>query len=264
MGSMRDSAHLVARMVARELRARTRGSVLGLAWLVLTPLLMLLVYTLVLRHVLGVRWGAAGASGLSDAAFALRLYAGLAVFAFFSECAVRAPRLVLEVPHLVKKVVFPLELLAWVSVGAALVPLAVAGVLLLLGQAAVGAGLSLSVLALPLVWLPLVPLGLALGWWLSALGTYVRDVGEVVGLAVGALLFLCPVFYDASSLPAALQPWLGWNPLALVMTQTREVLLDGLWPSWGPWAAVMGASVALALAGRWVFERVRPGFADVV
>lgn len=255
---------LVLQLAARDVRARYRAQGMGMAWLVLAPLLMLCVYTVVLRQVMGVRWGAPATAGGSDLEFALQLYAGLAVFAFFSEVVLRAPRLVSDVPHLVKRVVFPLETLAWVSAMAALVPLGLAAVLLLLGTAATLGQLPVSALALPVVWLPLLPLTLGLGWLLAAVGTYIRDVGEVLALAMGALLFLSPVFYDASTLPPALQAPLGLNPLAVVMTQTRQVVLAGVWPAWDVWAAVMLAAVALAVLGAALFARVRSGFADVV
>lgn len=256
---------LTQQLASRELAARYRGQGLGWAWLVLAPLLMLAVYTVVLRQVLGVRWGTtATQAGGTDLEFALQMYAGLAVFTFFSEVVLRAPRLVTDVPHLVKRVVFPLEILPWVSVLAALVPLALAATLLLMGAAATRGHLPVSALALPLVWLPLLPLTLGLGWLLAAVGTYVRDVGEVLGLALSALLFLSPVFYDAASLPPALQLPLGLSPLAVVMTQTRQVVLAGQWPAWDLWAGVMLASMVVALLGAALFARVRSGFADVV
>ena len=99
---------LIAQLARREVHARYRQSWLGLVWVVLTPLMMLGVYTLVFRHVMRVRWYGLEEGNLE---FALRIYAGLAVFNFFAECVNRAPTLVLEQPHLVKKVVFPLEIL---------------------------------------------------------------------------------------------------------------------------------------------------------
>ncbi|MBU3740562.1 MAG: hypothetical protein FGM55_16630, partial [Rhodoferax sp.] len=121
-------AALIGQLTRRSVQARYRQSWLGTAWAVLTPLLMLGVYTLVFRHVFKVRWGTLDEGNL---AFALRLYAGLAVFNFFAECVSRAPGLVLAQPNLVKKVVFPLEVLPWVNALAAGVHLLIALVLLL-------------------------------------------------------------------------------------------------------------------------------------
>lgn len=252
---------LIAQLARREVHARYRQSFLGLFWMVLTPLAMLAIYTLVFRHVMRVRWHGLEESNLL---FALRIYAGLAVFNFFSECVNRAPHLVLEQPHLVKKVVFPLEVLPWVSAAGAALSLGVSGVLLLVFAALAQGGLPLSALALPLVWLPLLPLVLGLSWLLAGMGTYVRDVGQVLGMVLSALMFLSPIFFPVQALPEAVRPWLLANPLAWVMTGTRDVLLAGQWPDWQAWAVLMAACWLLALAGAAFFRRVRQGFADVL
>ena len=255
-------AGLIQQFVRREFDARYRQSMLGVFWAFLTPLLMLGVYTLVFRFVFKLRWGGIGSE--SDLAFALRLYAGLAVFNFFAECVNRAPRLILDQPHLVKKVIFPLEILAWVNALAALTNLAVALLLLLLFGAWDQGGLTLTVLALPLVWLPLLPLGLGLGWLLAAIGTYVRDVGQVLGMLVSLLMFLSPIFFPVEALPPAVRPWMFLNPLALTITQTRQVLLDGQWPQWPALALHLLVCCAIALLGAAFFRAARKGFADVV
>jgi lipopolysaccharide transport system permease protein len=253
---------LIRQFVRREFDARYRQSLLGITWAFLTPLLMLGVYTLVFRFIFKLRWGGTGDE--SDLAFALRLYAGLAVFNFFAECASRAPRLILEQPQLVKKVVFPLEILPWVSALAALTHLGVALLLMLVLGAWEQGGLHLTALALPLVWLPLLPLCVGLGWLLAAIGTYVRDVGQVLGMIVSLLMFLSPIFFPAEAIPPAVRPWLFLNPLALTITQTRQVLLDGVWPDWSAYTIHFAACIAVAIAGAAFFRAARKGFADVV
>lgn len=254
-------AGLIRQFASREVHARYRQSWLGALWAVLTPLLMLAVYTFVFRYVFSVRWGTTVESNLS---FAVRLYAGLAVFNFFAECIARAPRLVLEQTHLVKKVVFPLEVLPWVNTVAALVHLGIS-LAMLLGLALWEAGrLPLSTLALPLVWLPLVPLTVGLGWWLAAIGTFVRDVGQVITMVVSLLLFLSPIFFPIQALPPAFQKWAFLNPLALIITETRHALIDGLWPNWPGLALNLAGCLAVAATGAAFFRKARPGFADVV
>lgn len=253
---------LIAQFAAREIDARYRQSLLGSLWALITPLLMLGVYTLVFRFVFKLRWGVGGIE--SNVTYALRLFAGLAVFNFFAECVTRAPRLILEQPQLVKKVIFPLEILPWISAFSALANLAVALLLLLLFGAWDRGGLALSALALPLVWLALLPLCVGLGWLLAALGTYARDIGQVIGLLVSLLMFLSPVFFPLEALPAALRPWLVLNPLSTIITQTRQVLLDGVWPDWSALLLNLGACCVLALLGAAFFKAARKGFADVV
>lgn len=253
---------LIGQFARREFHARYRQSLLGVLWAFLTPLLMLAVYTLVFRFVFKLRWGGTGDE--SDLAFALRLYAGLSVFNFFAECVNRAPRLILDQPHLVKKVIFPLEILSWVNVLSALANLGVALLLLLTFGAWEQGGLPVTVLALPVVWLPLLPLCVGLSWLLAALGTYVRDVSQVLGMLMSLLMFLSPIFFPMEALPPAIRPWMFLNPLALTITQTRQVLLDGQWPNWPTFAIHLIACCAIALLGAAFFKAARKGFADVV
>ena len=229
--------------------------------LALTPLLMLAVYTLVFRHVMKVRWSGLDESNLS---FALRVYTGLVVFNFFAECVNRASGLVLEQPQLVKKVVFPLEILPWVSAMSAMVGLAVSGVILVALTGFTDAGIPITAISLPLVWLPMLPLVVGLGWFLAGLGTYVRDVGQVFGMLVSALMFLSPIFFPVEALPESVRGWLLLNPLAWVMTGSRDALLVGKWPDFGALAVVFLACSVLALAGAAFFRKVRVGFSDVV
>lgn len=253
---------LIRQFITRDLQARYRQSVLGVFWAILTPLLMLGVYTLVFRSIFKLRW--AGVGDESDIGFALRLYAGLAVFNFFAECVNRAPRLILDQANLVKKVVFPLEILAWVNALSAMLHLGIALILLLVFSAWEQGGIHITVLALPLVWLPLLPLCVGLGWLLSAIGTYVRDVGQMLGMAVSLLMFLSPIFFGMESVPDSIKPWMFLNPLALTITQTRQVLLDGQWPD----ALALGLHLlvccAIAVIGAAFFKIARKGFSDVV
>lgn len=252
---------LIAQLARREVHARYRQSWLGLVWVVLTPLMMLGVYTLVFRHVMRVRWYGLEEGNLE---FALRIYAGLAVFNFFAECVNRAPTLVLEQPHLVKKVVFPLEILPWAAAVSASVGLAVSGVLMMVLAAFSQTGLPITVVALPLVWVPLLPLVLGLGWLLAGLGTYVRDVGQLLGMVVSALMFLSPIFFPVEALPESVRSVMLLNPLAWVMTGTREVLLAGHWPDWGALLLLFVTCTLVAMLGAAFFRKARVGFSDVV
>jgi lipopolysaccharide transport system permease protein len=254
---------LLEQLIRRDVQARYRQSLLGSVWLVVAPLAMLVVLTVVFRQVMGVRWPMTGSED-SDLAFALRLFAGLAIFQFVAECINRSPTLVLAQPQLVKKVVFPLELLAWVSVAGSGIGFLVSAALVVVGTAFTPEGLTWPALCLPLIWLPLVPLLLGLSWGLSAIGTFVPDVGQVLPPAMSALMFLSPIFYPVEALPAAGQAFMALNPLAEPITQTRLVLLEGHWPAWGAWSVHALACLLVAVVGAALFARVRAGFADVL
>lgn len=251
---------LLKQLAWREIASRYRGSVLGLSWPFLAPLLMLAIYSFVFGTVFQARWGLPGESTLD---FALTLFAGLIVFNFFAECLGRAPGVIAAQPNLVKKVVFPLELLPLAIVLAALFHAGASTLILIAALAAQGA-LSASALWLPLVWLPFVLMVAGLSWILAALGVFVRDLGQAIGMATTALLFLSPVFYPASALPERLRSWLFLNPLTVPIEQSRAVLSFGEAPSVTALCVYGLLALAVAALGLALFRRVRPGFADVL
>jgi lipopolysaccharide transport system permease protein len=253
--------YLLWQFARRDVLARYRGSLLGLGWSLLTPLLMLGVYTFVFRTVFRARWPEGDDGGL---AFALQVYAGLIVFNLFAEMANRAPRLVLEQPNLVKKVVFPLEILPWVTLLAGLFHLAVNVAVLLVAIFFAQGALPASLIALPLVILAFAPFLLGMTWLLAALGVYLRDISQMMAMLTSLLMFLSPVFYPASALPERWQPLLTVNPLTLPIEQLRRVALSGQWPDWGSLAVYALIACLCAWLGATGFRLTRKGFADVL
>lgn len=260
-GSLWRNRYLIGSLVKREVIGRYRGSVMGILWSFFNPVLMLAVYTFVFSVVFKARWSSAGDSQLE---FALVLFAGLLVFNLFSECVNRAPGLILSNVNYVKKVVFPLEVLPWVSLGSALFH-AVISFAVWLGFYLVFFGLpKLTLLMLPLVLAPLLFLTMGASWLLASLGVYLRDVTQVVGIATSTLMFLSPIFYPLSSLPLQYQPLLKLNPLTPIIEQVRDVLIWGRMPDgWALCSYTAGAALFAWLGFAW-FQRTRKGFADVL
>lgn len=235
---------------------------LGVTWAFITPLLMLGVYTLVFVGVFRARWpGAEEAGGLS---FALRLFAGLMVFNLFSEVLGRAATVFVEQPNLVKKVVFPLPLLPFITLGSALFHFGLSLSILLLGVLLMNHALPFTLLLVPVVILPLLPLLLGLAWLFGSLGVYVRDLGPVIGLGVSLLMFLSPVFYSLASLAPKWQFWMQLNPLTPVIENLRGVIFLGVMPDWAAWSWSLLLGCAVALIGARVYLALRQGFADVL
>ena len=251
---------LIIQMTRREVAGRYRGSVFGLAWSFLNPLLMLAIYTFVFGVIMPARWKTGG--GHAD--FAMNLFAGLIVFNLFSECANRAPGLILGNASYVKKVVFPLEILPVTVLLAALFHAIVSLGILLLFFLFVHGLPHWTVVLTPLIWAPFALLTLGLSWFLASLGAYLRDIGQVVGVLTTALLFLSPVFYPASALPKAIRGWAFLNPLTLPIAQTRAVIIRGTMPDWGLLALYAGISMLFAWLGYLWFSKTRRGFADVI
>ncbi|MCX7662638.1 MAG: ABC transporter permease [Tepidimonas fonticaldi] len=253
---------LVASLLRRRLAERYRGSALGVAWAVLLPLGMLAVYTLFFRHLLGMRWP--GDPGAGDLDVALRIFVGLTFVSFAGEVLTGATRLVLEQPAYIKKMQFPLPVLAYVHVGAAFVQ-----ALLALGVAAAvawvgGVGRPWA-LPLAIVYgLPLLLWALALTWALAAVGIFLRDLQHAMPPLVTVLLFLSPVFYTVAGLPPQWQALMAANPLTLPIEGVRAALLGGAVPQGSVWLGQLAAAVVAVAAARWLFERLQPGFADAL
>ncbi len=252
---------LIRQLVEREIVGRYRGSWLGMLWSLLNPLIMLAIYTFVFSVVFRAHWAH---EGTTTGQFAILLFAGLITFSFFAEAVNRAPMLILGNATYVKKVVFPLEILPVVAVGAGLVHAAISVAVLLAFILGVTGSVPVTALWLPLVLLPLAILTLGLSWFLASLGVYLRDIPQILGPVVTALMFLSPIFYPISALPDWIRPYLFLNPLALPIEQVRDVLIWGEAPDFLALGLYSIPALAVAALGYVFFQRTRKGFADVL
>lgn len=253
---------LILQLVRREVIGRYRGSVLGLVWSFFHPILMLTVYTFVFSMVFKARWGLGGEE--SKTQFAVMLFVGLIVYNLFAETANRAPHMLISNVNLVKKVVFPLEILPVVAVGTALFQALVSLVVLLLALLLINGFLHWTVLLSPVVLLPMVMATLGFAWALASLGVFLRDVGQVIGIITAILLFVSPIFYPITALPEAIRPWLLLNPLSFIIEQARLVLIWGKPPNWCGLGIYGASATIIAWLGFAWFQKTRKGFADVL
>lgn len=234
-----------------------------MGWMLLLPLLMVGVYTLVFNHFLNVRWNA-GPTESHGLAAALNIYLGLLVFNYAAENLAHAPHLVLEHTQFVKKIVFPLPILAYVAAFAALVPLALGLLIVALAACILPQAHPLALLALPLYWLPLPFFALAVHWLFGALGIYLRDLAHLLPPFTTMLMFLSPIFYPASLIPPRWSWLFALNPLTLPIENARTLLFRGELPPLAPTLLLLAVSLLLALLARRLFVRLQPGFADVL
>lgn len=251
---------LVRTMVGRELKARYRGSLAGMAWSVIQPMTMLALYTLVFSAILRVKFGHDG----STIAFSFYLFSGLLPWMAFSEALGRSPNVMLENANLVKKVVFPLELLP-----VNLTMLGLVNQLIGLGVMAVGLlawhhALPWTVLLLPLLMAVQGVFTQGLAWLFASLGVFARDVGQAMGLVLTAWMFMTPIMYPATSVPARLHWVLALNPMAGLVMAYRAVLLEGQLPNWGTLGVFAVVAAATFGVGYVWFMRTKHAFADVL
>lgn len=252
---------LIRNLTYREVVGRYKGSMLGILWSLLTPLVMLSVYTFVFSVVFKVRWNVQSTSHVE---FGLVLFAGLLVFNLFSECIGRSPGLVLANANYVKKVIFPLEVLPWALLGSALFQFCVSFVVWLIAYSALVGVPHWTVLLGPLVIAPFALFVIGVSWALAALGVFLRDVGQLIGLVIQVLMFMTPIFYPASSLPLPLRTVMYMNPLTPVISMMRDVMYWGRMPSAIEWVSNCVLSLLVASLGFAWFQKTRKGFADVI
>ena len=260
--SLWSHRQLIFQMTQREVVGRYKGSALGLAWSFFNPVFMLTVYTFVFSVVFKSRWGVGGDE--SKTQFAVVLFAGMIVHGLFAEVLNRAPLLILSNVNYVKKVVFPLEILPVVALGAALFHSVISLAVLVAAFILFNGYLQWTVVFVPVVLLPLIILTTGLAWMLAALGVFLRDVGQTIGVVTMVMMFLAPVFYPVTALPPEFRPWLLANPLTLIIEQIREVLIWGHLPDWTGLGIYTAAALTVAWAGFAWFQKTRKGFADVL
>lgn len=252
---------MVRRLAWRRVEQRFRGSVLGVVWALVHPLLLLAVYTFVFSIVFKARWGAPGAG---TAEFSLFLYSGILVYALFAECVNEAPTLMLQNSSFVKQHRFPLEVLPWVSVTAALFNFSIGFIVLSAFYATILGAPPVSVAWSPLIVLPVVLGTLGVAWILAALGVFLRDIAQVIGVLTTALLFLSPIFYPASRIGEEWRQYYFLNPFVQILEMWRDALFHGVPPDGPVLGATWAGGWALAWVGFICFMRSKPTFADVV
>lgn len=249
-------------LVSQDLTVRYRGTLLGRAWPVLMPLVMLAVYGFVFGAVFRARW-----PGLADddhLGFTLNLFTGLLIHGLLAEAVAQAPGLMQRNSNFVRKMVFPLPVLVAVPLGAGLFHAVLGFGLLAIINGLFAGGWHLSVLALPVVLAPYLVLlyGLALAF--AALGVYVRDLTQIAGVLVMMALFTGAVFFPLDMVPAPLAGVVKLNPISWPIEAARNCLLHGLWPDPVALAAYTLAALAVFGVGWWMFSLLRRGFADLL
>lgn len=253
---------LILRLATREVTQRFQGSMLGVAWMVLMPLLTAAVFTFVFSAVFQTRWG--GTTPTSPFDFAILLLVGMAVHGVFAEAVGRAPTVILFQSSYVTKVVFPIEVLPVVVVLSSLVNAVMTIAIVLVGQLLLKGVFHWTAIFWPLVVAPYLIFVVALVTFFAACGVFLRDLSQIVSLLVTVTLFLTPIFYPLDAVPGAFRTLMRLNPLTSIIEQSRTVIVFGGLPDFGSLAVYTLCALASLALSFWLFQRLRPGFADVL
>lgn len=251
---------LIGSLVKRDLLARYRGSFGDLVWTVLNPLLLMATYYFVFAVVLRTRFP----GDPTREGFVLYFLAGMLPWLAISEPLTRATVTLHENRNLIKKLVFPVEILpATVTLGGL-----VSGLFSLLIFFAILLG-TRGTIPLSALWFPVLltiqwAFTVGIAWLLAALGAYVRDLGHIIGYLLTLWFFLTPICYPETALPEEALGVLGKNPLWTLVRSYRLIFLEGRAPEWAPLLKLACVAGLLFFAGHALFYRLRRRFADII
>jgi lipopolysaccharide transport system permease protein len=240
--------------------ARYRGSALGLLWALLTPAVMIAVFTFLFAGVFGARFSEGG----TPLEYALYLFCGLLPWTAFAETLQQSSGVVVAHSNLVKRVVFPLETLPVAQALAALAAQLFGTVALLAATVLIRGELHATLLWLPVLLVPQVLLTLGGAWLVASLGVFVRDTAQALGLLLMTWMYTTPIIYPEQVVPARFRPALELNPFTPLVRSYRRALLEGAPPDWPGLAYAAALGLAAFLVGYWWFARTRKNFADVI
>jgi lipopolysaccharide transport system permease protein len=253
-------AELIFSFARRELLARYKGSALGIAWAVLTPVVMIAIFTFIFAGIFEVRFGAND----SHWDYALYLFCGLLPWTMFQEAIQQSANTIVAHSNLVKRVVFPLEALPAAQVFAALGTQLFGTVALLIATLIIRQRLELTGLWLPVVLIPQLLFALGSAWLIASLGVFLRDITQGITLLLMAWMYMTPIIYPESIVPERFRTFINLNPFTPLIRSYRRIFLDGAAPDWRGLAYFTAIALVIFIFGYWWFARTRKSFADVV
>jgi lipopolysaccharide transport system permease protein len=256
---------LLVLLVQRDLSARYKGSILGNLWPLFNQLSQLLIYTYVFSVVLQVKLSLPGQQKDNPLAFGLWLFAGLVPWLALSTGLAAACISITSQPNLVKKVVFPLALVPLVPIGVAFLESTFGLMLLLVFIALLLGKVHLTLVLLPLVWGVQLLLTAGLAYWAAGLTVFLRDIPQIVGMALNLWFYVTPIIYPVDLVPEAFIRWVVWfNPMTAIVDMYRDMIVIGKINHWEELGASLLISSLILTSGVWVYRKLRPGFADVL
>lgn len=255
------NSYLVKQLVKKDIQSRYQGSVLGVLWSFIVPILMLCIYTFIFSEVFEAKWDIDTSDKYQ---FALVLFCGLCAFNLVGEVMNRSTVLIASNTNYVKKVIFPLEILPVVITLSSLFTCVVSFAILIVAKIILYHDISSTLWLIIPMFVPLVVLAVGLGLFISALSVYLKDVGNVISVIVTVLMYLSPVFFPLSAVPEDFRGVCEMNPMTYIIENFRNVVLYGEMIDWGYYGISCLVAFVFYIIGKIVFMRAKEGFADVL
>ena len=260
LANLRKYRGLIHSLVVRELKARYRGSVLGFFWSFVNPLLLLLIYSFVFTVVLP------GTHPAEIEPYALFMFCGILPWTWFSSSLLESSNVLIAGGNLIKKVLFPAEVLPIVTVLANMVHFFLGLPILAAFLIYYRAPLQVQ----ELIWFPVVVfvqllLTIGLAFIVSALTVHFRDLKDLLSNLLTFWFFATPIIYPMAAAPEAGRKFLNLNPFTHLAISYQEILFyEGPFGHWKWLLALLAASIGLFLLGYFIFDRLRDSFAEEV
>jgi len=251
---------LILSLAKRDLLTRYKGSVLGLVWAVITPVVMIAIFTFIFAGIFGARFG----STSSHWDYALYLFCGLVPWTMFQDTLQQSATSIVNHANLVKRVVFPLETLPVAQACSALGNQLFATIALLLAVIIIQHRLPLTAVWFPVVLLPQLLLTIGAAWLLASLGVFLRDIVQGISLVLMAWMYLTPIIYPESIVPERFRRFINLNPFTPLIRCYRRIFLEGQAPDWSGLGYFTLIALVVFVFGYWWFARTRKSFADVI
>ena len=251
---------MIAGLVRRDLRARYAGSVLGVAWAILQPLLLFLVYMFVFSTILQVKFTTEAGQGV----FAFYLLAGLLPWLGFQEGVTKAATAIVDNANLVRAMRFPTVVLVISSILASLVTSVLSFSLLLIALLVTGKLAWVSLPLLPVLLCLQTALAFGLGLIVASVQTLLRDTLPVLQMVFMVWFYLTPIIYPLSYVPSRFTAVWQWNPFTPIVSSYRAILLEGNLPALADLGIPCAWTAVVLLSGHWIFSRLEPEFADLL
>lgn len=250
---------LVFNLSKRDIESKYKGTNLGIIWALLNPIIMLSIYSFIFGFVFKAKWGVN-----TDGNYTLIMFTGLLVHAFMAECIGKATTIYVNNVSYVKKVLFPLEALCWVTVLGALFQLVMGCVVYAVFCVISHQSVGFLALLFPIILAPLIFIAYSISLFLSSLGVYVRDMGQIIAVFIAIMLFMSPVFYPITAVPPEYRLFIYLNPITFIVESLRSVILFNKMFDLKGYLIYWGISIVMYFAAVSWFNKVKKGFSDVL
>jgi lipopolysaccharide transport system permease protein len=251
-----DYRELLRSLALKEVRVRYKQSVLGAGWAVLQPFSLMVIFTAVFSRFLHVK-----SEGTPYPVFS---YVALVPWTFFASSISQGVPSIVSNMSLVTKIYFPREIFPLAIIGACFVDFSIAASIVAALIIFYKVGAAWTVLFVPMLILLQAMVAIAVALIASAINVFFRDIRFIVPLVTQVWMYVSPVVYPLSEVPARFRPYYMLNPMAGIIDGYRRVVLHGQSPDWGALGMTAAVSAALLVCGYAFFKRVEMKFADII